>query len=126
VIRSECSASKCTSVFVLLLISIAIDLLLTQNSMASDQNQVKLEVQTDTVADAVYLSTVSYGCTRSTDFSFRKDDNGHITAMRLTPDRCRRKAFTVTFHYSLAEVCRAIQTATVDTPAIVEGIRIKR
>lgn len=132
------SASKYASVGCLLLLSIGIDLILTQNlkasertseiasEMISDPNQLKLEIETDTVADAVYLSTLSYGCTSSTDFGFREDADGRITAFRLTQDRCRRKPFTVTFRYGLAEIYRAIQAATVDTPAMVEGIRIKR
>jgi len=60
---------------------------------------VLLEV--NDVDNTLRLRTVSTGCTRAEHFSIKIDAAGNYTAERTQRDRCRRKAFVVTFEYPL-------------------------
>jgi len=86
-------------------------LTVTANSAMSEET---LAIQIDQENRTVHLTAVSTGCTKAEHFRLTQDDGGNVTAVRERPDRCRRKAFTISFEYALDGIPLAADGKSAD------------
>lgn len=59
------------------------------------------QLEVDEEAGIVSLTTVSTGCTKPEHFTIDVDSQGNYVGNRIKPDRCRRRAFVITYQYPL-------------------------
>lgn len=76
-------------------------LVATAHGTMSDE---KITIEVDHASGIVRLTAVSTGCTKPEHFTLSRSVEGEITAVRERPDRCRRKAFEISFEYALDEI----------------------